>query len=487
MTAQENYTFEDYRNGMPPRAFGSETEFNDTGSYGELYNISNESGGRYGGPPHILKIMNKAHSVSYSNTYGFYDAITVNGGRLYLDCEVIEFATPECRTPQELVLHERLGEVIARETLEQAEEYINQKDINVYKRSGTSAVYIDDKRVIAEDSLGNHENYTSLNEFSHFRPNIRISMHAQSRNAKHFADYLALRKIIDGIGMVDTDGYSISQRPRANDFRQFDGVTKHGTKRPFFQIEDRMEVRTGEGNKSDWAVEFKFGLTSLVLRLVEHDQFPRHLILRDPRKTVRDLSADPLSEVTLITAKKRRGIDALKEIVDAAVELGMQYPEFPAYEKKAANDFYKFYDDLQRVSLADHDVSALSDRIDWAARFEYLVKRGASYETLNTSNLDYVRDDLKWDQLGDRDIARRHFSKFGHTVLRAQILGPPPTRAATRVRLARELFANNTLASVDWNEVVSKKDIRYELKNPLSQDDVYSYRQSSTNASDKED
>ena len=473
--SNERYRAVDYQTGTPPRAFGSETEYTDNSNFIESYLVSLDSYYLGSAPANLFDVMDTSYFVSYNSHYNPYDVTTTNGGRLYLDCETLEFATPECRTPKELVLHERAGEQIVYETLDRAANELRQPNLNVFKRSGYSDVYSDERHLISEDSVGNHENYTSINEFSAYTPMTykqTMSKLENSKNAQQFADFLALRKLIDGVGMVDRTGYSITQRPRAVTYRDFSHITGHGKKRPFFQHGDRMEVRSGEGNKSDWATEFKFGLTSLVLRLVEHDQFPSELALMDPTGDVATLARNPLGNVVLASGKLRCGADVLKDIVNAAVELGLSYPEFPEYEQKAATDFYKFYDDLQQISLRDHDVTALANRIDWAARYAYLVARGGTYESIKTNNLDAVRDDIKWDQIGNRDIARRYFSKFGHTALRVVVPGPPQTRAAARVRIAKQLAADHKVREIDWADITSVDNIVYAFDGPLNPHDV---------------
>ncbi len=473
MSNAESYREIDFKTGMPPRAFGSETEYTDNSNFLESYLTVFENYGIYPATSDLMEVMDQSYIVSFNEAYSLYDMTTVNGGRLYLDAETLEFATPECRTPKELVLHERAGEQIAYRALQSAAEKLNQPSLNVYKRSGYAYVFKDDRVLLMEDSVGNHENYSSIYTFhaNGTTPYGMIDVLNNNKNAYNFADFLALRKIIDGVGMVDENGYSISQRPRAVDYRDFSRMTGHGRKRPFFPHGDRIEVRSGEGNKSDWATEFKFGLTSLVLRLIEHEKYPSELALMDPSGDVRTLSRNPRGKVMLASGKLRPGASVLKDIVDAAVELGMSYPEFPEYEQKAATDFYKFYKDLQKISLRDDDVAALSDRIDWAARYKYLVSRGATYSTMTTNDLAQVRDDLKWDQIGRNDIARRYFNRIGHTALQVEIPGPPPTRAAARVRIAKKLAAAQKIRQITWSDITSLDNVVYHFENPLSTDD----------------
>lgn len=448
---------------MPPRAFGSETEYTHDK---ELLSVIHKSQASHGkNKLSLFDFVDPDIALSRGRTEGTSVVITT-GAELYIDLGMLEYATPECRTPHELLLHERAGEQIVTDTYQRLADHTENSEVSVYKRSGYANVVHDGMTLIREDSVGNHENYTSLNPFGVGEYNDRATMLNQSVAAHCFADFLALRKLIDGIGMVNSENYSITQKPAAIDFRNFDHMTGHGIKRPFFQNASRLEVRSGEGNKSDWAKEFIIGLTSLVIRLIEHEKYPKEMLLANPNQALYAISRNPLANVWLESGDKMKGIDVLKNIVNAAVEIGIASPDFPAYEQKAANDFYTFYDDLHKIDLKKGDVKALSDRIDWAARYEYMIEKGATYDTFTSWDLDQVRHDLKWDKLGNKDIARRRFRRFGHTALQVPIPEPPRTRALARVNIIKELREAGSLRSVTWHEVGSAEGT-YRLQGSL--------------------
>lgn len=465
MSGHPQYTYDDFEYSMPPRVFGSETEYS---TNTDIERIFGGGGSRthnmldYADPRYLVGMGRQTlNSVVFST-----------GGELYYDGGPIEYATPECRTPKELTRHERAGEELTNSLITNISLNLGEP-ARLTKRSGYADVVAKNGDIlIAENSIGHHENYLSINPLSdiylsHTDREFKDYM-SHSHDVHNLADFLALRKLIDGAGMVAKDYFSITQKPSAISYRGPGSLITHGNKKPFTQKEyNRTEIRSGEGSKSDWATEFKYGLTSLVLRLIEHDAYPSHLRLRNPNWAVKSLARDPHNTISLKSGETMRGMDVLKLIVDAAADLNQKFPDAPAYEAKAANDFYKFYDDLEKVSLPDHEVSALSDRIDWAARFAYLVGRGATYKTMTTDDMGQVRDDLKWDMLGNPDIARRHFNKFGYTVLRAEIPDAPDTRAKTRVEIARTLFKANKLWAVHWDTVIGHDGEQYKLENPF--------------------
>jgi hypothetical protein len=475
MEHSEAYTFEDYRDGMPPRAFGSETEFTNDKNSSRLFTQVKDNGvsldkkylyrlASYADPEHFVSTGRDLRE----------SAIFSTGGELYIDVGMYEYATPECTSPNEVVAHERAGETVLLDTLARIDEqHRHETKTNLYKRSGYTEIRVCNE-IRKAASIGHHENYTSINKFSSFKGTSSIDALEKSIDACYLADFLALRKLIDGTGMVAQDHFSITQKPDAINFRQFTSATDHGQKRPFYQHNTRLEIRSGEGNKSDWATEFKYGLTSLVIRLIEHDKYPKHLLLKDPNHALLSLSKDPFAEVELHYGGTMRAIDVLKAIVETAYDLGQNYAEFPAYEKKAAGDFQKFYDDLRNISLPDHNVTALSDRIDWAARYQYLIDEGLTYETISASKLRQVRYDLLWDKLGENDLARLHFRKFGHTALVAPIPKVPHTRAESRTKIAGQLYKDGSLRAVAWYAVQAYGSERYHFPNVLSTDFIKS-------------
>ena len=459
-----SYTLEDYRHDMPPRAFGSETEYTNDSDI-ERYIYQNNPGGVH---DKILPYVSPIWLVS-PGRHTAPSAITKNGGELYLDYTVLEYSTPECTTPQELTLHERAGEQIIFDTMVRI-GLSHGAAPKVYKRSG----YVEVKQknepypLLDEMSIGHHESYTSLNTFTNMSDTTREFEMQHSPEARQLADFLALRKLIDGVGMVAEDHFSITQKPRSINYKAFERDVGRTGKRPFRQNTSRLEVRSGEGNKSDWAATFKVGLTSMVLRLIEHGNYPSDYRLYDPNTTVLKIARDPLAHVQLESGVTMKAVDILKGIVDAAYELGQQYDSFPQYEQQAYSDFLEFYDDVHKISLQDHDVSALSDRIDWAARFKFFVDYGATYDTFGTDNLEQVRYDLLWDRIGDKDIARKRFAKFGHTALTIEVPSAPQTRAKTRVQIAQELYDNNNLYDVDWDRVSTIDGYEYVSNHPLN-------------------
>jgi len=437
MKSSRKFTYDDYRHDMPPRVFGSETEYTTDSDIQSVFH-DNWMEGTYG--EDLARFANPENLLAYDDDGGHKEFWLTTGGKLYFDVGTLEYATPECISPDQLVLHERAGEQIVVDFVQQMAREL-ERPARVSKRSGFALVEKNDEVLMKEDSLGHHENYSSINLISNMKLSPGPEAISRQLNAvpevRGFSDFLALRKLFDGMGMVGYYGYSISQKPSAINYRGFTGTLAHGNKMPFKQQSGRLEVRTGEGNKSDFVNRLKFGLTSLVIRLLEHGEYPQNLLLAYPNKAVQKISANPHADVELESGFVTKGISVLRGIVEAAVELHRKFPNAPKYELQAAEDFLTFCEDLNNVSLADGDVRALADRIDWAARFQHLQNLSATYRTLNTDNLRIVREDLLWDMLGKPDNARQQYAKFGHTALEVAMPKSPESRARVRSKLAR--------------------------------------------------
>lgn len=457
---EKEYTVKDYRDGIPPRAFGTETEYTDNS---EVERIIDDYA--HGSQSRRLSYFVDPRYMVTTGRREATSVITSNGGEMYLDSVTLEYATPECRTPQEATLHERIGELIINDTVQRIGRWRGVSTPKAYKRGGYLTVWGDTTAapLLRETSIGHHENYSSQSTL------MQMGQYDLERDPafRFLNTFLVLRKLIDGTGMVAGDHFSITQKPRALNYLALESSTAHGKKKAFQQKEDRLEIRTGEGNKSDWVNSFKMGLTSLVLRLVEHEQIPREMNLYDPNFAITQIAQNPLSAVTLASGDRMRGIDVLRNIVESAYSLVKDSDEMPEYEQRAYKDFLQFYDDIHKINLRQNDVSSLSDRIDWAARYAFLIRTKEYDGFFTTDNLKLVQYDLLWDQIGDRDIARKWFSKFGHTALTATIAPPPPTRAQARIDLIRNLNTQNKFKYASWGSVNASDGTIYDLRYPL--------------------
>src|SRR5256885_654116 len=216
-----------------------------------------------------------------------------NGARLYLDVgSHPEYATPECDSIYDLVVHDKAGERILEHLLQFAEQRLREEGIRgviyLFKNNTDSA----------GNSYGCHENYLTSrrDDFGHY--------------AEVLIPFLVSRQIYAGAGKVLQTArgamYCVSQRAE----HIWEGVSSATTRsRPIINTRDephadaerfrRLHVIVGDSNMSEYTNFLKIGTSSIVLRMLEEDKGVwRDLTLENPIRAIREISHD-------ITCKRR--------------------------------------------------------------------------------------------------------------------------------------------------------------------------------------
>ncbi len=387
-----------------------------------------------------------------------------NGGRLYIDkgidkAELVEYATPECTNGHQVLLHEKIGQQVVRnlgaiveiDTDEQNTEP-SYRQLPVYKRTGYGMAVseIDEKLKIIQWpnlSMGHHETYqTGLDqsELAFYRPFLEA--------------YLATRVVWSGTGMVADDGFRLSQKAEAIDFYG-DGLITHGKKKAMRNRgRGLIEIRTGEGNMSDWAIRQKFDMTSLIFRLMEHRQVPFNGIIRQgmANAAFRGASRNPLAPLPS-DGHRIDAIDVQQRIAEHAAAFAEKHGA-PENELKAAHDIINACDDLNRYFMQDADLSIISDRIDWAAKLDKLRSRGIEVGRATCANLVAVAHDLSWEDVSlsggaNRWYKHRQPSVYDESDLRRNATIPPSARARNRVDLIDSY--GDDVRSVSWDVITT--------------------------------
>ena len=186
-----------------------------------------------------------------------------NGARLYLDVgSHPEYATPECDSIADLVVHDKAGERILEQLVDAAEARLREEGIRgviyLFKNNTDSA----------GNSYGCHENYLTSrrDDFAHY--------------AEVLIPFLVSRQIYAGAGKVLQTArgavFCLSQRAE----HIWEGVSSATTRsRPIINTRDephadaerfrRLHVIVGDSNMSEYATFLKVGATSILLRMLE--------------------------------------------------------------------------------------------------------------------------------------------------------------------------------------------------------------------------
>src|SRR5437773_3831208 len=313
-----------------------------------------------------------------------------NGARLYLDVgSHPEYATPECDSILDLVVHDKAGERILEHLLASAEQRLREEGIRgvIYLfKNNTDA---------AGNSYGCHENYLTSrrDDFGHY--------------AEVLIPFFVSRQIYAGAGKVLQTArgamYCISQRAE----HIWEGVSSATTRsRPIINTRDephadaerfrRLHVIVGDSNMSEYATFLKVGATSIILRMLEEDGAPwRDLTLENPIRAIREISHDITCRrrVRLANGRELSAIDIQAEYLNRALRFAKRHG-LPPLEQKAL-DMWEHV-----MSHLEQDPLKLTTEVDWVIKYNLIE----SYRTRGSLPLTHPRVSLL--DLAYHDVTR---------------------------------------------------------------------------------
>ena len=236
--------------------------------------------------------------------------------RLYLDVgSHPEYATPECDSIYDLVVHDKAGERILEQLLASAEQRLREEGIRgviyLFKNNTDSA----------GNSYGCHENYLTSrrDDFGHY--------------AEVLIPFFVSRQIFAGAGKVLQTArgamYCVSQRAE----HIWEGVSSATTRsRPIINTRDephadaerfrRLHVIVGDSNMSEYATFLKVGTTSILLRMLEDPSCVlRDMTLENPIRAIREISHDMTCtrRVRLANGREASALDIQSEYLGRAL------------------------------------------------------------------------------------------------------------------------------------------------------------------------
>jgi len=285
-----------------------------------------------------------------------------NGARLYLDVgSHPEYATPECDSVHDLVVHDKAGERILEGLLASAEARLREEGVRgvvyLFKNNTDSA----------GNSYGCHENYLTSrrDDFGHY--------------AEVLIPFLVSRQIYAGAGKVLQTArgamYSISQRAE----HIWEGVSSATTRsRPIINTRDephadaeryrRLHVIVGDSNMSEHATFLKVGVTSLLLRMLEEPNVVlRDMTLENPIRAIREISHDITCKrrVRLANGREVSALDIQREYLDRAIRFAETRSLTP--EEKQALDMWE-----QALVAIERDPLSLDRECDWVIKYHLI-------------------------------------------------------------------------------------------------------------------
>jgi proteasome accessory factor A len=417
---------------MERRIFGTENEYGVTCTFRGQRRLSPDEVARY--------LFRRVVSWGRSS-----NVFLENGARLYLDVgSHPEYATPECDTVYDLVVHDKAGERILEGLLRAAESRLREEgisgDIFLFKNNTDSA----------GNSYGSHENYL-VSRYGEF-----------GRLAEVMIPYFVTRQIFAGAGKVLQTArgalFCISQRAE----HIWEGVSSATTRsRPIINTRDephadaekyrRLHVIVGDSNMNEWASYLKVGATHLLLRMVEEGVQIRDMTLENPIRAIREISHDPTCKrrVRLHNGRELSALEMQKEYLDKALRWVEQRDD------PVLKDIASMWEHAI-VSLED-DQDALIGQVDWIAK-RHLIESYCMRHRLTLAHPRIALMDLQYHDVNRKRglyyiLERRGLAErkcLEDDIERARTEPPQTTRAKLRGDFIRAAKRKRRDFTVDW-------------------------------------
>lgn len=285
-----------------------------------------------------------------------------NGARLYLDVgSHPEYATPECDSILDVVVHDKAGERILEGLVQSAEQRLREEGIRgevyLFKNNTDSA----------GNSYGCHENYLVEREgdFSKFTDVL--------------IPFLVTRQIYAGAGKVLQTArgamYCVSQRAE----HIWEGVSSATTRsRPIINTRDephadaerfrRLHVIVGDSNMSEYTTYLKVGTMALMLRMLEEEQGPwRDLTLENPIRAIREISHDITCrrKVRLANGRELSAFDIQSEYLERAQRFASRRELNP--QEQQALEMWEHV-----MTAIESDPLKLEREVDWVIKYHMI-------------------------------------------------------------------------------------------------------------------
>ena len=370
-----------------------------------------------------------------------------NGARLYLDVgSHPEYATPECDSVHDVVVHDKAGERILESLLKSAEQRLREEGIRgevyLFKNNTDSA----------GNSYGCHENFL-VDRDGDF-----------ARFTEVLIPFLVSRQVFAGAGKVlqTTRGamYCVSQRAE----HIWEGVSSATTRsRPIINTRDephadaeryrRLHVIVGDSNMSEYTTFLKIGTTALLLRILEEDKGSwRDLSLENPIRAIREISHDMTCrrKVRLGNGRELSAVELQLEYLHRAQRFADRHGLLPA--EKQALEMWEHV-----MAGLESDPLSLDREVDWVVKYHLLEAYRARHDLPLThpkvALIDLMYHDVNRERslyymLQRRGVVERMVDDA--EVEEAMTVPPQTTRARLRGEFIRKAKAKKRDYTVDW-------------------------------------
>lgn len=416
-----------------------------------------------------------------------------NGARFYMDTGFHpEYATPECRTPRDVVLYDKAGERLLEDLV-----LIAQAEI---QRAGyTGSIFVCKNNVdILGNTYGCHENYLinrhnpPLDENDYFKKLIR-----------QLIPFLATRQIFTGAGKLfsgDNLNFQISQRSDHIDTELSSSTTSirgiinsrdeaHANKEKY----RRLHLIIGDSNMAELINYLKVGITGLILDMIDEDAMDIYLTLDKPVLAIKDISHD-------LTLQKKIRLRNGQEITSLEIQKEYLRHVKRFVENKTTNSVGGMNEarlivaEWERIlNLLESDPMKLKDSVDWITKKwimdRYLAKEKSSFEEMEKwsffirkiKNLAISYQIVNQINSGSDliEYLKEHLSEIDFVHLNRNIrynnINLKNFRKIFRLYhglMERDLKYHNICREKSLYYLLEKKDLTRRMPNPFSDKDV---------------
>src|SRR3989338_5014470 len=370
-----------------------------------------------------------------------------NGARFYFDNEhkLPEYATPECLSIRECLLHSMAGDRIVEDIRKESLRELGPQHTEDLIITRINTVF---GERAGGDTVGCHENYMTLASFIHLQPNTRIQ-NISDLLVHYLAPFLASRIIFDGAGAIRFTPergwhYVISQR--AFFMRHLSSPSPQGD-RGFvtFRVDGKQEcppenmrlhLHCGDLFMSPFGKFIAMGATHLMLRAIEERETEDPLftsryhidLMRDHVALASDPTLQaPFSFSTPGGSCHLRAVDIQRECIEFVLR---HVRSFVTEEKEYLQAWIRMTDMLA------NDPSDASEELDWAIKHALLTQRfGEDFSSPKARLLAYLYHDISergvYHRLVEKNLVKRFASEKEVALCR---ITPPKTRAEFRAR-----------------------------------------------------
>jgi hypothetical protein len=391
-----------------------------------------------------------------------YDLFLANGSRIYVDYGMgllnLEYSTPECTSPQELVAHVRAGDRIFAGLARKLER----------KHAGLKSAFISKTNIdYCGHTSGSHENLL------HAVPLALLP--------RQLIPHLVSRIIYSGSGGFDETVANIEfmLSPRVR-FLEHEISAGAQSNRAIFTTRrepmsnsrfGRLHLLCGEGVRYDMSEYLRFGVTALILRLVDAGLSPGRGIemnsLQAINRVARDIHCK--ARIGTLNGAPVSAIDIQRHYLDQ-VQAQLGESILPDWAEQLCCRWQATLDGLEA------DPETMAGILDWPTRLglyrAFAEQKGYDWQDL-TSNTDKPRRamrarlfefDIRLGDIADDGLFAtlgkdlENGEQFINEQAIAAALRTPPLNSRARQRggwIARLSEQRDRLAC-DWNRIVDR-------------------------------